>query len=355
MKNTIILLGLFYMPLTFSLAFSQSAKDKNNVVIIKNQAVSESQADPTNQSISAPALVPGAAGKLRKAREQQEINTEDAIIKELEKQRLIDEQKRLDKILGSPAVGGGVSPPPTTTTSPPVESEKWFFGNKAFLSIGVGYVVYPKAVNVNSMNLPAFFASFGGYGYKGRLVVDFSYYLSTHYVNENCGEYDNFYNEFSYQEGKQLCQPSTFPDSLNSNSLDPDLRLKSIQNTGALGIKYLMLTGKMKPYVGLSSSLSVRNWTLVYQSGEPLDPETLGYETREQVRDVSEKSHFIDFSAGLAVGADIVFGDNFGLNVDARYHKNLFTDIPIGNFSENKVPLAKLDSLVVSMTGRYYF
>ena len=76
----------------------QKAPPPSSVIVI-NQGTPGSQTEEPDSAITAPALVPSEAHKIRRAREQQEVNTENLIMKSLEKQRLLDEQKRIDSLL----------------------------------------------------------------------------------------------------------------------------------------------------------------------------------------------------------------------------------------------------------------
>ena len=114
------------------------AEDKN-IVVIKNEANSSTE----NQAITAPALSPSPAKEFRSAREKQEIETEDKILKELEKQRLLDEQKRVDKLFGNQQ-NTPSTPPNSPSQTAHTQNQKWFFGNRSFASLGTGVVSFPR-------------------------------------------------------------------------------------------------------------------------------------------------------------------------------------------------------------------
>ena len=168
---------------------------------------------------------------------------------------------------------------------------------------------------------PAYFGSFGGYGYGGHIIFDLSLYYSQHYIR-----------------------------TLNSNFQDRREALR--QPAVAMAVKFSPLDGRMKPYVGLSGSLVYRQWFFVQRSGAPIENE----EDFDAFRDIADKQGNLSFDAGVVVGADVALGEHLGLNVDLRYHWNLYTENSkgYGNLSDAQV-LDKRDSIILSGNFRYYF
>ena len=293
-------------------SFVLSAEETNkNTVIINNEAAATAE----QEVISAPALIPSDAKKLRDARERQEIKTEGAIIKELERQRLLDEQKRLDELLGE-----GPQPVPAFSPTEPVVKQ-WFLENKAFLSVGPGFVTYPGANNVNSMHTPAIFVGFGGYNDEGNVIFDLSLYYSEHYLEECV-------NNCLQRKRSIMHQPGL-----------------------SMSVKYSPLAGKAKPYIGASGSVIFRKISDYKPEGD-IDK----YISYELTR--AHKQWYQSYDAGAGGGVDVVLGKKLGLNVDARYHVNLYTGHPpaVTAFGKHyKRELEKRDSLILSANLRYYF
>ena len=304
--------------LTSVCCFNVFSKPEKNTVIINNEAKSSS----ANQVISAPALVPSNATKLRNYREKEEIKTEDSILQELEKQRLLDEQKRVGNMLGK-------NQPAPVLTNPPVSSklalEDWFFGQKSFLGFGLGFVNYYDVHNINSTEQPAVIGSFGAYGYKGHLIFEMSAYYSKHYIKTPIVDHPN------YRE--MVEQPAI-----------------------TMAIKFSPLEGRVKPYAGLSSSLVVRRWDVVTKDGTDLG-DLVDPVLEDLRKDIAKKEWYLSFDAGLALGADVVLGDHLGLNIDLRYHLNLHTENrkTVYQVLTNTEILDERDSLIVSANLRYYF
>ena len=323
-------------------SFVFAAKDEKSVevsaptaVIIKNELSNEAE----GQGVSAPALVPSNASKLRDARQKQEIQTEDRLIKELEKQRLLEEQKRLDQLLGNTKD----SPPQPKTAQ--AETKQWVFGSKSFVALGAGAVTYPGSTNINSINLdiPAVFLSFGGYDHKGFLIFDVSFNYSQHYLNPH----------------KPVPNPS-YP---------LDTRLVYYQPSAAMSVKISPLKGRMKPYVGISGALVFSSEDTVDKYGTPVN--VIQTYMNQNIDKPENRSWDQSYDAGFALGADLALGKHLGLNVDLRYHWNLWAeqsakDDPIhtaywnivhSHFYHNqqKDKIADRNSLIISANLRYYF
>ena len=305
--------------------FDSFSKEKNTV-IINNEAKSSSSAE---QVISAPALVPSEAMKLRNFREKQEIKTEDSILKELEKQRLLDEQKRVDKMLGNSKPAQKPAQPSQVHTNS--SWNEWVFGRKSFVSFGAGVVHYHEVTNINSTEQPAIFGGFGAYGYEGFLIFEMSAYYSKHYLK-----------------------------TPNRNYLD--LREIVDQPALSMAVKLTPFNGRVKPYAGISGSVVARKWDFVHKDGtsrhEMVGPAYAIYDSIRE--DVSKKRWYFSFDAGLAIGADVVLGDYLGLNVDMRYHFNLHTENRTSNHHRYQYllyteTLDERDSIIFSANLRYYF
>ncbi|MCY4321056.1 MAG: hypothetical protein OXC37_01420 [Bdellovibrionaceae bacterium] len=312
----------------FSLLFCLSvfAKTEKNTVIINNEATSSTESSNNQQTISAPALVPSEAKKLRSFRERQEIKTEDSILKELEKQRLLDEQKRVDKLLGKTKESVSTSSDyPSKTSLRPV-LQNWIFGRKAFISFGAGAVTYYQVGNINSYEYPALFTSFGAYSPEGFMIFEFSAYYSKHYIRTPLRSYTNF--------REMVDQPAL-----------------------AMAIKLTPFNGRVKPYVGISGSIIARKWDVVTKDGVKFEDITINPNLELLRKDVANKDWYLSFDAGLALGADLALGESLGLNVDLRYHLNLHTENrkTVYQFLSYTEILDERDSLIFSANLRYYF
>ncbi len=301
---SVLFLSIFLFP-------SYGAKKSDIVIINKNKA----------QNITAPSLIPSKSKKLRSAREDAELDTEDAIIQKLETERLKDEQKRYNKLFSKGRSSNKTSSNLKNVTSQ--KSQRSFYGmhwfNRAFISLGVGSVQYPGAENINSSSSPAFFFSFGGYGH-GNFIFDLNIFYSEHYIIPVTG---NNVNNHNVREG--LAQPAV-----------------------AMAVKFSPLKGRIKPYAGVSGSLVARRWFIVQKTGELIsdaNPEN----------DIAIKRWRQSFDAGLNTGADIGLGRKLGLNVNLGYNWNIYTETKDTYYNDLVQVLDKRDSMVISANLRYYF
>lgn len=294
---------LFFIILFAGLPYA-NAKDIKNININKVQ------------NIVAPALIPAKARSLRSAREDAELETESVIMQRLEKERLRDEQKRLQKMFNkeegttSKKYESSASQEANPVAKPYIYNN-WL--NKAYISFGVGTVNYLGVENISSTESPAYFFSFGGYG-SGKFIFDTIFSYSTHYLNP-----------------------------LN----DTSLRLKLSQPGVALAFKFSPLKDRIKPYFGVSSSFVARRWSHVTPEGE--------YFGDAQSEDVAVKKWRNSLDVGIALGADIGLANKLGLNLDIRYYVNAYTETRKTDGKTTTDLLDERPSVALSVNLRYYF
>ena len=294
--------------LLFFLLPSYGAKKGDIVIINKNKA----------QNVTAPALVPSASKKMRSAREDAEVGTEDAIIQKLETERLKDEQKRFNKLFLNDKKSSHSSPVivETGAAQPSFYNNRWL--NRAFISFGLGSVQYPGVENINSSDSPAYFFSFGGYG-GGNFIFDVSLHYSEHYIIPVTG------------------------GNVNNNT-----REGTAQPSVSMAVKFSPLKGRIKPYVGASGSHIFRRWFVVQKTGQVIgdvNPDN----------DIAIKRWRQSFDAGITTGADIGLGNKLGLNINFTYNWNVYTETRKTYVNDFVQLLDKRDSTTISGSLRYYF
>ena len=293
-------LFIFSMVFLFT-PFVFATSPKGDVVIInsnKNQS----------QTVTAPALTPSKASELRKAREDAEISTESHIMEKLEAERLKDEQKRVDKLMGGSQVPGPVVVEERKSLAP--QKPQWRFGEKVFISLGGGYVNYLGGDNIDSTAWPAFFLSLGGYA-RDRFIFDFTGYYSTHFISKyNIGDW------------------------------------KVQQVSGALSVKFSPLVGRLKPYVGAVGSYSGRRYKPTTSSGEVIE---------DPVKKRGRREWQQAFDAGPALGVDVALGPRLGFNVNLWWLFNGYTEESDANIGPDEELLSKKQSVVASASVRFYF
>ena len=344
LKNFSLYGGLFFMSFVFTAKGEKTKAESQTAIVIKNELSAEGQ----SAGVTASALVPSNASKLRDARKKQEIQTEDRLIKELEKQRLLEEQKRLDHLLGntSPAPSQAV---PEVSPAPLAPAPKeWVFGSKSFISFGAGAVTYPGVTNVKSIHddIPTLFLSFGGYSHEGSLIFDLTLNYSQHYLNPHQGVFG-------------ATNPA-YPLST---------RLVYYQPSASMSIKFSPLKGRMKPYIGLSGALVFRSEETQDEHGNPLN--FTSYLVGDPLNRPKDRAWDQSYDAGIALGADVALGRYLGLNVDLRYHWNLWAErsgkddplymaywntvSPYFYHNQQKEQIGDRNSLIISANLRYYF
>ena len=310
LKFNFLVRKLLAVNILFISSFSL-AEDTSNI-IINNEAQSSS----TSQNvITAPELIPSQSDKMRTLRQKQEIDTEDSILKELEKQRILDERKRFHSIFNKKEEAVVTPIPPVNPTQP------YWFGEKSFLSLGAGLMNYYNVTNINSTETPTFLGSFGAYGYEGHLIFDAAFFYSVHYLKTPNGKYQNI------------------REKLNEPGL-------------AMAVKWSFLKGKMKPYIGVTGALIARKWSFVARDGTDLAPAL-----KTIIRDVSRKRWNLSVNGGVSLGADIALGEKLGLNVDIRYLANFYTENrkTVSQILTREQILDERDVFLGSLNLKYFF
>ena len=308
--------NLFIFFLIISISSLAKEYSEGNSIIINNEAQSSS----SNQNvITAPALIPSDSDKLRTLRQKQEIETEDSILKELEKQRILDERKRFHSIFNKETSSGAAAPAPSAPALQPPVKQNFFFEEKSFFAVGAGLVNYYNVININSTEAPAFLFSFGGYGYKERMIFDVSAYYAVHYLKTPNKNYQ-------------------------------DVREKLYEPSLAISLKWGLIKGKATPYIGVTGALVGRKWSFAYKDGR----RRLEY---SKIRDIARKTWHLSLNGGLAMGADVALGKSLGLNVDIRYYLNFYTENrkEISQILTQEQILDERDVIITSINLKYFF
>ena len=296
--------SLFISFFCFS-ALAQEDKSKNTVII--NNEVQESSKNEVQ--ITAPALVPSSAGKLRTLREKQEVQTEDALLKELEKKRLLDEQKRLDSLMGQ---GSGPEAPAESSVTAQVSSVRpsqnfpYSYG-----SLGVGYFLYINTGNIKAPPLPPVFLSFGAY--QKPFIIDVSVFYSITPIEKN--------------DIKQITH-------------EPGL---------SATVKYSLFNrSAVKPYLGVSGAFIGRNFKWA-------DNTESSTSTPKKKKEWAKTNWDFSSYIGGAVGFDMALGQKLGLNIDLKYYINLTTENEKAITEPNTIIVDTRDLIMMSIKGKYLF
>lgn len=266
-------------------------------------AISTVPAQPTvhnspASTIEAAPLSPSRADHLRKARQDVEMQTEQAIVEQLEATRLENEKKRsqllLKKISGEdeeapqsvqvvPA-NQVVAPAPAPAANPEVNQLKQDVAalkeaqnkpkDENYFSFGVGMPNYQNVYNMKSD------ASIGfGWGFKSPNNVVF--------------QADLYYSLLRIE------RPTTAPIGFFPEIDNVD------QYNGSAAVKYSFFSGKIRPLIGAIASYTYRE----YSCGQ------------FYVCNGRSRSHALD--AGGLVGGEVQVSDTFSVGVEYQWFRNL--------------------------------
>ena len=279
------------------------AAPSQRVVILNQQPTSSLQQQPVTKVTASP-LIQSRADKLRKARQDAEVATEQAIVEKLENSRLEDEKRRAQALFGSSQLTAApvqqqVQAVPvqqvevvednladieeikadlinTVREEMSVNKKKDEEKNEYYVSASIGLTEYENALNVES-NIASGF-SVGAYLDSGFLV-------------EGSFTYSNFYVDRNYW--------------WNSWALYDELDQYNVEAV----VKYSPLKGSLRPSVGVLGGYTYRKYAerSIWGSNFGIDKEVT--------------SNALD--VGLAAGLDIKISDNFMIGADYKYRMNI--------------------------------
>lgn len=295
--------------------------------------------------VEASSIEESRAERLRKARQDIEVQTEQKIVEKLEQSRLEDEQKRVDKIFGGAAAAPVVAPAPTTTIQAPiqqvvvpaetakvvtqddlnntkkeiltaievqkteekpiveaaktvaaVEIAKDVFQKRYYIGSNVGLQDYVDVANIDSR------------GAAGILVgseVDRSFLVEGGFL------YSNYYIQDLYW-----------------GSGVPLFREMNQWNFSFAAKYQFIINHTFRPYVGAMTSYTYRKYfdrAIITPGGpQPLPPD--------------QEATSWAFDLGLTTGINLLLGDNFEIGAEFRYSTNLFHRSDSDIISANYLP-----------------
>ncbi|GIL17764.1 MAG: hypothetical protein BroJett040_15150 [Oligoflexia bacterium] len=321
---------------------------------VSNPVMSQGQVQVQKQPVTfieASPLSESRAEKIRKARQESELQTEQKIVEVLEQSRMEDEKKRADVLFGDKFnqmnnnQSGGVAVGPIVVQekvvapmAPPAEvmdrtavrqevtaalaemQEKTKpVEKKTYFSALGGMGDYPDVANVRG-NYAAGFAI--GQKFNDRLMVEGSFLYSNYSVEQR----DNYYDPMTgwwYPRVTEMQQYNT-----------------------SLDVKYQLLGGMFRPVIGGIMSYNYRTFA----------------DTQFALWNNEAASHALDM--GLLAGADFELGESFALGLDFRYMWNLTSRVANKSgyqrsFSESVysqgTAIEKLSYMNISVVGRVNF
>lgn len=335
------------------------------------------QKQPTTY-IEATPLVESNAEKLRKSRQDAELQTEQKIVEKLETSRLEDEKKRAEVLFGdkfntlmnqnqAPAAPAPapvpvaqpvpivvpeqvVAPAPAVVKVEELPKEEKLDreavrsevsaalaefkttqqkekpATKSYLAVMAGSGDYPDAKNVKGQY------SLGiAYGRKfnDRLVAEASFNYANYQVEQPAG-YGNGAQVYNYQTGQYDYYP----------------RITDMNQYGTSGmLKYQLLGGIFRPEIGTLMTYTYRTFT----------------DKQFALSDSTVSSQALDL--GLMLGAAIELSDNFELGLDYRYMWNMTNKVDgttiqkssLYGQSSGYTPIEEMNYYNISVVGRATF
>ena len=334
------------------------------------QTVTQAQKQPTT-IIEASPLTESRADRIRKARQEVEVQTEQKIVEKLELSRIEDERRRSEILFGdkfnqmnasqaapavapvvvatptpapvvaAPVVVAAPTPAPVQEVAPVVvapvakeerlskedvrnevsaaledfnkekdkKTDKWTMG--ALLGVGE----YPDAINVKGSYAVGFTA---GKKFQDRMIVEGSFL------------YSNYSVEQVYGGG--VVQGQFYP---RITSMD--------QYSAGMTAKYQLWQAALRPVVGATLAYTYRAFT----------------DTQFSAYNSDATSHALD--VGGVIGADLEVSETFSLGLDMRYMMNL-TSKTSSNFqnsiiyqNKNTTPIEKFNYYTLGLVGRTTF
>jgi hypothetical protein len=339
----------------------------------QNQNQAQAQKQPTT-IIEASPLTESRADRIRKARQDVEVQTEQKIVEKLELSRIEDERRRGEVLFGdrfnqlnaqqqqtlapAPAPIVVMAPPPPAPAPAPVavapapvqevaapapsredkldkeavraeisaaladlKEKEEKPKDKMYMSGLLGTSDYPDAKNLKGQYAAGFSI---GKTFANQMQIEGSFIYSSYQVEQMCG----YYNPCGGYVYGQYYPTITQMD----------------QYQGSVVGKYQMFTGMFRPVLGAAMAYTYRSFT---------DTQFARYNS-----DATSKA----LDVGFVTGADLVVSDSFTLGIDFRYFTNV-TNQSSSSFQNSFVfpngvsgkPVEKLNYYTLGIVGRTSF
>jgi len=282
--------------------------------------------------IEASPLTESNAERMRRARQESELLTEQKIVEKLETSRMEDEKKRAEMLFGDKfnQMNGGVSTAQQQAVVVPAQNVAPAMDKEAVRNEVTAALEDLKAKEKKDER-KSFFGIVGGFGdynarnVRGNYALGFSIgqSINDHLLVEGEFQFSNF--EVEQYEGYSIYPRITSMDVYQ----------------GSLGLKYQFMTGLLRPTVGGLAAYSYRKFEDIQ----------FGYNNN------NAQAHTID--AGLSVGADIVVNETLMLGLEYRYMMNLYSRVQKDGPREISIntrnSIEKLDYSNILLSGKMTF
>ncbi|MBL7543590.1 MAG: hypothetical protein JNL11_07215 [Bdellovibrionaceae bacterium] len=304
--------------------------------------------------VEASPMVESRADVMKKSRLDQEAQTETKIVEKLEQSRLDDEKRRADVLFGnkfdqmnkgqvSSQVVEPVQPsqpamPPVIIqqVAPPPAEQKDVLTREAIREEIQSALKVEDEVPSTAVETKYFSALVGFPDYPDSTNVRGNYSLGATFGTK----YDDTYAV----EGTFVFSNFSMNPMYHNGFLAPDMDVN--QYSGSIGMKYFMLSGMVKPFVGGLGQYTYRTFQWA----------NANYGSYYSNNETSTNSHAVDL--GVNVGADVVFNSKFTVGIDYRYFFNLSSRRNQSAFAYQPyygTALEQLNSTLVSISAKVQF
>jgi hypothetical protein len=361
-----------------------------NVNVNQNQGQNQAQTQGMLQTqrmpvtnIEASPMVESRAEKIRRARQDAEIQTEQKIVEKLEQSRIDDERRRAEVLFGdkfnqingnnnviveAPVVAAPVVAQAPVVVQAPVQApvqtpvvvepvpvqevatthavveEVHQHQNRTYFSALLGVSDYPEAKNLRGKFATGF--AFGML-FEDQIAVEGSYTYGSYEVEQICSPYSGsgcggatypyggYYGQGGYSPYNNPYTPGSYYPTITQMD----------QHQGALTAKYLLLRGySFRPLLGASMAYTYRSFT---------DTQFARYNS-------DATSTALD--VGFVMGAEIELSRSFSIGVDYKYFMNL-TNQNSAKFQQsfvyptepNRKPVERMNYYTLGILGRMSF
>ncbi|MBX3022371.1 MAG: porin family protein [Bdellovibrionales bacterium] len=344
---------------TLSMA-AQAQNAQPTVVLIPASQVQTQQpavqAQPATVVEAAP-VSESKADVMRKARQNQELQTEQKIVEKLEESRLKEEQQRAERLFGdklndsAPAatvapVAQPVAPAPQPVQPQQVTIEKIEIVQPATPVVEEKPAVVAEPVTESKLDVSEEQESvFARKFFVGGVLAAPSYSAANLKTNYGVGVTVGTQLDPNWAIEGMFLYSNHVVDTFWDYNLYRDMDQYDFQASA----KYYILTGKLKPYLGASASYVLRQYT------ERLKNNSF----YSYAQDKSESADTHSVNVGLVAGVDFEVSDSITLGAGIDYNTPVMKkhDFNFRNYNlpENTKPVEEFDYTTIKVNARMTF
>lgn len=309
--------------------------------------------------VEATPLKESQADRLRKQRQGLELETEAKIVEKLESDRMESEKERMERLFGdrwkreeqAPAEQNIQVVPMVDNTNKELEYQELKNELRDMITEVKAKPVYEEEVEEPVYN---FYVSghMGTGTYQGTDNTSgvYSIGVTGGYAFDRNASFEVSFLRSSYDIEEYNLGGGYDPYSSYYGSSYYDVPTVTMDQTNILGaIKYSFLPDyKLRPYVGLAASYTLRNYS----------QESLYYGNQDYVIEDDSTS----YDMGVQAGLDVKLSERFGFGLDMKYMKNITSSVKRNQNSyyytfsqENSKAVEHINYMLVNLSATVYF